>query len=114
MEILAQGWNTEKYTPFDPVSKRITAVIVNDGVTYTCAKGAPKAILNLSACSQETCRHVQCQGYRIRSTWFPFISVLRSRKVMKPWQLLGMLPMFDPPREDTAQPSWRLNSWVFR
>jgi len=52
-EILSQGWRTEKFTPFDPVSKRITAIVVKDGVTYTCAKGAPKAILNLSNCSKE-------------------------------------------------------------
>jgi H+-transporting ATPase len=52
-EILKQGWNTKKFTPFDPVSKRITTVCELDGDQYICAKGAPKAVLALSNCSKE-------------------------------------------------------------
>src|SRR5271170_4142922 len=53
-EILQQGWKTEKFTPFDPVSKRITTVCHMGGDKYVCAKGAPKAILNLTNCDKET------------------------------------------------------------
>ena len=42
-EILRRGWHTHKFTPFDPVSKRITAEVERDGRKYTCAKGAPNA-----------------------------------------------------------------------
>jgi H+-transporting ATPase len=100
-EILAQGWTTEKFTPFDPVSKRITAIVHKDGVEYTCAKGAPKAILNLSNCSKE-----DADMYKEKTTEFArrgFRSLGVAVKEGKgEWQLLGMLPMFDPPREDTA------------
>lgn len=100
-EILGQGWRTEKFTPFDPVSKRITAIVVKDGVTYICAKGAPKAILNLSNCSKE-----QADMYKAKTTEFArrgFRSLgVAVKEGDKEWQLLGMLPMFDPPREDTA------------
>lgn len=42
--MIAQGgWTTHKFTPFDPVSKRITAEVERDGKQYTCAKGAPNA-----------------------------------------------------------------------
>ncbi|KAJ5153049.1 Plasma membrane ATPase [Penicillium canariense] len=64
-EILARNWVTEKYSPFDPVSKRITTVCTCDGVRYICAKGAPKAILNMSECSQE-----EAQLYRDKATEF--------------------------------------------
>ena len=50
-EILEQGWKTIKYTPFDPVSKRITCECECDGNKYTAAKGAPKAILGKKICS---------------------------------------------------------------
>lgn len=100
-EILSQGWRTEKFTPFDPVSKRITAIVVKDGVTFTCAKGAPKAILNLSNCSKE-----QADMYKAKTTEFArrgFRSLgVAVKEGEGEWQLLGMLPMFDPPREDTA------------
>lgn len=42
-DILKQGWRTLKFTPFDPVSKRITSEVERDGKHYTCAKGAPNA-----------------------------------------------------------------------
>lgn len=42
-EMLQGGWTTHKFTPFDPVSKRITSEVEKDGKQYTCAKGAPNA-----------------------------------------------------------------------
>lgn len=100
-EILSRNWVTEKYTPFDPVSKRITTICTCDGVRYVCAKGAPKAILNMSECSEE-----EASLFREKSTEFArrgFRSLgVAVQKEGEPWQLLGMYPMFDPPREDTA------------
>lgn len=100
-EALQYGWTTEQFTPFDPVSKRITAICVKDGVRYTCAKGAPRAILALAACSKE-----QSDIYKAKVTEFArrgFRSLgVAVKSNDEPWQLLGMLPMFDPPREDTA------------
>lgn len=100
-EILAQGWRTIKFTPFDPVSKRITAIVEKDGVTYTCAKGAPKAILNLSACSKEDADMYKAKTTEFARRGFRSLGVA-VKEGDKEWQLLGMLPMFDPPREDTA------------
>ncbi|KAK7526379.1 E1-E2 ATPase-domain-containing protein [Phyllosticta citriasiana] len=64
-EILQQPWRTEKFTPFDPVSKRITTVCWLNGDKYVCAKGAPKAIVNLSNCSKEV-----ADLYRDKATEF--------------------------------------------
>ncbi|KAJ5918390.1 hypothetical protein N7454_010765 [Penicillium verhagenii] len=95
-EILSRNWVTEKYTPFDPVSKRITTICTCDGVRYVCAKGAPKAILNMSECSEE-----EAKLYRDKATEFArrgFRSLgVAVQKEGEPWQLLGMYPMFDPP-----------------
>jgi H+-transporting ATPase len=100
-DILAQGWSTDKFTPFDPVSKRITAVVQKDGVTFICAKGAPKAILNLTECSKE-----DADMYKAKTTEFARRGFRSLGVAVKEgdgaWQLLGMLPMFDPPRDDTA------------
>lgn len=101
-EILEQGWKTVKYTPFDPVSKRITAVCTCGGVTYTCAKGAPKAILTLSACSQEVSDMYKMKAAEFARRGFRSLGVA-VKKNDEEWELLGMLSMFDPPREDTAQ-----------
>ena len=101
-EILQKGWKTEKFTPFDPVSKRITAVVTCDGVKYTCAKGAPKAILNLTSCDAETATLYKRKALEFAHRGFRSLGVA-VKKGDEDWILLGMLPMFDPPREDTAQ-----------
>ena len=101
-EILSEGWKTEKFTPFDPVSKRITCVCTHNGVRYTCAKGAPKAILALSNCSKETAELYKAKTTEFARRGFRSLGVA-VQKEGEEWQLLGMLSMFDPPREDTAQ-----------
>lgn len=101
-EILEEGWKTEKYTPFDPVSKRITAICVCNGVRYTCAKGAPKAILGISNCSKDTGDLFKSKAAEFARRGFRSLGVA-VKKNDEDWQLLGMLSMFDPPREDTAQ-----------
>jgi len=100
-EGLQSGWKTETFTPFDPVSKRITAVCTKNGITYTCAKGAPKAILTLSNCSPETAAEYKAKATEFARRGFRSLGVA-VKEGDQPWQLLGMLPMFDPPREDTA------------
>lgn len=101
-EILEEGWKTEKFTPFDPVSKRITAICTRGGEKFVCAKGAPKAILTLSACSKETSDHYKERATDFARRGFRSLGVA-VQKNGGDWELLGMLPMFDPPREDTAQ-----------
>jgi len=100
-EILQDGWTTEKYTPFDPVSKRITSVCVCGGIRYTCAKGAPKAILALINGSEEISRHFKAKATEFARRGFRSLGVA-VQKEGDDWVLLGMLSMFDPPREDTA------------
>jgi len=101
-EILGQGWRTEKFTPFDPVSKRITAVCHMGGDKYVCAKGAPKAILNLSECDETTAALFREKAADFARRGFRSLGVAY-QKNDGPWILLGLLSMFDPPREDTAQ-----------
>ncbi|OKL63667.1 hypothetical protein UA08_00380 [Talaromyces atroroseus] len=101
-EILRSGWKTEKFTPFDPVSKRIVTVCTCDGVRYTCTKGAPKAVLGLTKCSQRTADLYRKKSQEFAHRGFRSLGVA-VQKEGEDWRLLGMMPMFDPPREDTAQ-----------
>ncbi|KAJ5993426.1 plasma membrane H+-ATPase Pma1, partial [Penicillium sp. IBT 35674x] len=101
-EILRQGWKTEKYSPFDPVSKRITTVATLNGVRYTAAKGAPKAIIKLTNPLEEVTRMYQEKSTEFARRGFRSLGVA-VQKEGQDWELLGMYPMFDPPREDTAR-----------
>ncbi|OBT63090.1 plasma-membrane proton-efflux P-type ATPase [Pseudogymnoascus sp. 23342-1-I1] len=101
-EMLMEGWKTHSFTPFDPVSKRITTVCEKNGVVYTCAKGAPKAILAMSNCSKAVADEYRAKSLELAHRGFRSLGVA-VKEGEGDWQLLGMLSLFDPPREDTAQ-----------
>ncbi|KAK9234255.1 E1-E2 ATPase-domain-containing protein [Lipomyces kononenkoae] len=101
-QILQKGWKTEKFIPFDPVSKRITSICSCEGVRYTCVKGAPKATLTLTESPPEVAEIFKQKSAEFARRGFRSLGVA-VQKDDEPWTLLGILPMFDPPREDTAQ-----------
>lgn len=101
-EILSEGWTTQKFTPFDPVSKRITSICTFKGVKYTCCKGAPNAVLSISNCTEEQKRLFKEKATEFARRGFRSLAVA-VQEADGPWQMLGMLSLFDPPREDTAQ-----------
>lgn len=101
-EMLQGGWKTHKFTPFDPVSKRITAEVEKEGKKYTCAKGAPNAILKLAKFEPSTVKAYRDQAAEFAIRGFRSLGVA-VKQDGKEWELLGMLCMFDPPRGDTRQ-----------
>lgn len=101
-EILRQGWITDKFTPFDPVSKRITCECRLGKDRYICAKGAPRAVVDLANCSAETKSLYNQKAKEFAGRGFRSLGVAVKRN-NEDWQLLGMISMFDPPREDTGQ-----------
>ncbi|KAF5344035.1 hypothetical protein D9757_014354 [Collybiopsis confluens] len=100
-EILRRGWKTHKFTPFDPVSKRITAEVECDGKKYTCAKGAPNAILKLSKFDSKTVNEYRDTAGAFAQRGFRSLGVA-CKEDGKDWELLGIMSMADPPRSDTA------------
>lgn len=99
-EELASGWTTKRFTPFDPVSKRITAEVSKNGKDYVAAKGAPNAILKLCNPSAEIASQYRKVAGDFASRGFRSLGVAINEDGK--WRLLGLLPMFDPPRSDTA------------
>jgi H+-transporting ATPase len=100
--LLSKKWKTESFRPFDPVSKRITAEVNCDGKKYTCAKGAPNAILKLANLPKDKAQAYKDKSQEFASRGFRSLGVAVQEQGGE-WQVLGLLPMFDPPRKDTAQ-----------
>ncbi|GAA5931746.1 plasma-membrane proton-efflux P-type ATPase [Sporobolomyces koalae] len=100
-EILRRGWKTHKFSPFDPVSKRITAEVEDaEGKKYTCAKGAPNAILRLRQFDKQVASDYRAQTQVLASRGFRSLGVA-IKEEGKEWELLGLISMSDPPRHDT-------------
>jgi H+-transporting ATPase len=88
------------FQPFDPVHKRTEATIkAADGKVFKVTKGAPQVILAMSANAAEVKPAVDKAVNDFATRGFRALGVARADGDGK-WQLLGVLPLFDPPRED--------------
>ncbi len=96
------GYYTVKaFRPFDPVVKRAEAEIELRGRQFKVTKGAPQVIVDLCAPSAAERASIvklvdqdAARGYRT-------LGVARTDNEGK-WSFLGLLPLFDPPRDDSA------------
>jgi H+-transporting ATPase len=88
------------FQPFDPVHKRTEATVkAKDGKTFKVTKGAPQVILALSANTGEVKPAVEKAVNEFASRGFRSLGVARAESDGQ-WQFVGVLPLFDPPRED--------------
>jgi H+-transporting ATPase len=96
------AYRRTNFTPFDPVSKRTQATVADaQGTTFTVAKGAPQAIVALAQPSPEVANTVERTVTELAGRGYRALAVARSGDGGKTWALLGILPMFDPPRDDS-------------
>ena len=88
------------FTPFDPVHKRTEATVKGaDGKTFKVTKGAPQVIQALSANAAAVKDAVDKAVNDFAARGFRALGVARADGDGQ-WRILGVLPLFDPPRED--------------
>eukprot|EP00184_Porphyridium_aerugineum_P000100 CAMPEP_0184708258 /NCGR_PEP_ID=MMETSP0313-20130426/37684_1 /TAXON_ID=2792 /ORGANISM="Porphyridium aerugineum, Strain SAG 1380-2" /LENGTH=1010 /DNA_ID=CAMNT_0027169843 /DNA_START=931 /DNA_END=3963 /DNA_ORIENTATION=+ len=103
-----------KYQPFNPVIKRTVAFIkATDDVgksmvrypEFRVCKGAPQIVLGLSHNVEEIRKPVEerileyaSRGYRALG-----VAVAEGLEGTEKWEFVGLCPIFDPPRHDTAE-----------
>ena len=95
-----KGFDVQHFTPFDPVHKRTEATVKGtNGNVFKVTKGAPQVILELAnpdagakAAIEKAVKDFAARGFRA-------LGVARADGDGD-WKLLGVLPLYDPPRED--------------
>ncbi|WP_235285153.1 plasma-membrane proton-efflux P-type ATPase [Thalassospira sp. HJ] len=110
------GYDVTTFRQFDPVRKRAEAEVTHDGQTFTVAKGAPQAVLTL-LCGDEASDIESVAVYRpvmeaiktMAEHGYRALGVAESDQDGN-WRFLGLLPLFDPPREDAASTIAELRS----
>ena len=88
------------FQPFDPVHKRTEATVTApDGTTFAVSKGAPQVMLALATDTAQIKPAVDAAVNDFAARGFRSLGVARA-DADGHWRLLGVLPLFDPPRED--------------
>jgi len=98
-EPTAEKRRPTRFLPFDPVSKR-TEASYDDGLVIT--KGAPQAILALCPDERATAE-ISERVQQLAQKGDRALGVAVKRPGDAAFQFAGLLPFFDPPREDSAQ-----------
>jgi H+-transporting ATPase len=90
------------FTPFDPIRKRTEAEIEKDGQHFTAVKGAAQILLGMTQLSDDDVHSVHQTVDRLAAKGYRTLAVGR-RRGNAPLDLLGLIPLFDPPRDDSKQ-----------
>ncbi|MEM8569851.1 MAG: plasma-membrane proton-efflux P-type ATPase [Pseudomonadota bacterium] len=95
-------YSQTSFTPFDPVSKHTRAEVQTpEGESIVVVKGAPQAIVDLSAPSPDIADRIAGIVADLAAKGSRALAVGRSTDGGATWSVLGVLPMFDPPRDDS-------------
>ncbi len=94
------GYKVVKFTPFDPVHKRAEADVQHNAARFKAPKGAPQVILELARPDASTRNQAESQVEVFAKKGYRTLGVARS-EADGAWRFLGLLPMFDPPRDDS-------------
>jgi H+-transporting ATPase len=93
-------FNVTHFQPFDPVHKRTEATVTDkDGKSFKVTKGAPQVILGLAELGDDEKAAATQAVDAFAARGFRSLGVARADGDGK-WNLEGILPLFDPPRDD--------------
>ena len=93
-------YHVVEFQPFDAVRKCTEATVTaTDGSSFKVTKGAPQVILELSANAPQVKTEVDAAVDGFAARGFRSLGVARAEGD-GPWNFVGVLPLFDPPRDD--------------
>jgi H+-transporting ATPase len=92
-----------RFTPFDAKRKQTDADIrAADGRTFKVAKGAPQVIFDLCNTDGDARKAAERRVDEFATRGFRTLGVAQKQD-SDGWRLLGILPLYDPPRKDSAE-----------
>jgi H+-transporting ATPase len=100
-ESVLGSYDQVQFVPFDPVHKRTEATVKDaEGNTFRVTKGAPQVVMKMSEMDETSKKKADQIVNDMAAKGFRTLGVARSTGDGS-WQFLGILPLFDPPREDS-------------
>jgi H+-transporting ATPase len=97
------GYAQTGFVPFDPVNKRTEGQITGpDGKAFKVTKGAPQVVMALAKLAGEAAARAERLVDDFAAKGYRTLGVARTDDGGH-WVFLGILPLFDPPREDSKE-----------
>ena len=97
------GWKLKKFLPFDPVHKRTEGVYEGSDCDLVVTKGAPQVILEQSDEKEFDKKAAYAQVEAFADKGFRTLGVAYRKCEEDIYHFVGLIPLFDPPRPDSAQ-----------
>ncbi|KAK4485706.1 hypothetical protein RD792_008352 [Penstemon davidsonii] len=99
------------FLPFNPTDKRTALTYLDsEGKMHRVSKGAPEQILHLAHNKSDIERRVHAvidkfaeRGLRSLAVAYQEVPEGTKESAGSPWQFIGLMPLFDPPRHDSAE-----------
>ena len=98
------SYQVKDFKPFDPVIKRSEVTITDkDNKSFKITKGAPQVISALmeAADKEKATDIINKQIDEFAAKGFRTLGTAKTNEQGK-WQYVGLIPLFDPPRDDSA------------
>ncbi|CAM8925531.1 unnamed protein product [Rhodiola kirilowii] len=99
------------FLPFNPVEKRTAITYIDtEGNWHRCSKGAPEQIIDLCELKGDERKKAHDiidqfaeRGLRSLAVARQTVPEKTKESAGSPWEFVGLLPLFDPPRHDSAE-----------
>ncbi|KAJ7962784.1 Plasma membrane ATPase [Quillaja saponaria] len=106
-----EGITEVHFFPFNPVDKRTAITYIDsNGKWHRVSKGAPEQIIELSNLCEDVKKKALDIINKFAERGLRALAVARQEVPEKtkespggPWEFVGLLPLFDPPRHDSAE-----------
>ncbi|KAM6586009.1 hypothetical protein CsatB_013011 [Cannabis sativa] len=106
-----EGITEVHFLPFNPVDKRTAITYIDtEGNWHRVSKGAPEQIIELCNLREDVKRKAHAiidkfaeRGLRSLAVGRQAVPEKTKESAGEPWEFVGLLPLFDPPRHDSAE-----------
>jgi len=97
-----QSYQQLSFTPFDPIRKRTEADVQKGDDHFVAMKGAAQVMLDMAQLDDQQMHDINQTVQELARKGYRTLAVGRRRGDAPP-ELVGLLPLYDPPREDSRQ-----------
>jgi H+-transporting ATPase len=94
-----KSWKQTAFVPFDPVLKRTEAQVELGEQKFSAVKGAPQVLIDMAKLDGDSAQNIHKMVDLLAAKGYRTLAV--GRKTMEKFSLIGLIPLYDPPRDDS-------------